>query len=342
MRVFLSSTFVDLKLHRLAANEAIERLGQQTQRMEIFGARPEEPMNACLSEVEACDLFVGIYAHRYGFIPSGFKTSITELEFECAIDRKKPVLAFLVDEDFPWSPRMIDGGEAAKKLGTFCKRLRSMLVVETFTSPESLSSKVAASVARHMNSLEFTRHLNRPFPQVIYDSDVGTNPFSQWTLYSSEGGHSQRITKRQKELEPASICLQAFSGEDVGVNKAMPILVGRVEFSYRIESLQSKSPNIIFYAIPMQEIGVGRDGLLEVGADIENHPNSHFSLFRQRHIPPLSDYSDGQWHDASLLFDFRKTPGAFYSIFGPRINEGSVDPSPARLLIRSVRVVAQI
>ena len=43
MKVFLSSTYIDLIEHRKAAKEALERLGQQVGGMEIFGARDEEP-----------------------------------------------------------------------------------------------------------------------------------------------------------------------------------------------------------------------------------------------------------------------------------------------------------
>jgi hypothetical protein len=70
MKIFLSSTYVDLIEYRQAATEALERLGQQVGRNESFGAQPVEPSDACLSEIEDCDRFVGIYAHRYGYIPA--------------------------------------------------------------------------------------------------------------------------------------------------------------------------------------------------------------------------------------------------------------------------------
>jgi Domain of unknown function (DUF4062) len=72
--------------------------------METFGARPGDPMRACLDEVAECDLFVGIYAHRYGFVPPDAHASVTELEYERAIELKKPVFAFVMAEDYDWSP----------------------------------------------------------------------------------------------------------------------------------------------------------------------------------------------------------------------------------------------
>lgn len=42
MKAFISSTFCDLKRHRAAVADALERLGIELSRMEAFGARPEE------------------------------------------------------------------------------------------------------------------------------------------------------------------------------------------------------------------------------------------------------------------------------------------------------------
>jgi len=64
MRVFVSSTAVDLMNHRLAVSAALERLGLGLARMETFGARPNEPTNACVEEIEGSELFVGLYAYR--------------------------------------------------------------------------------------------------------------------------------------------------------------------------------------------------------------------------------------------------------------------------------------
>jgi hypothetical protein len=49
--------------------------------MEAFGARPIESTEPCLDEIEESDLFVGIYAHRYGYVPAGSAVSMTEQEF---------------------------------------------------------------------------------------------------------------------------------------------------------------------------------------------------------------------------------------------------------------------
>jgi hypothetical protein len=102
MRVFLSSTYEDLVEYRSKAANAIERLGQQGVRMEVFGARPESAAAACFDEINSSDVIIGIYAHRYGFIPPGSDVSITEQEFDFARGKSKQVFGFLVDGNYPW------------------------------------------------------------------------------------------------------------------------------------------------------------------------------------------------------------------------------------------------
>src|SRR5580704_16336377 len=109
MRVFISSTHDDLVEHRRAVDEALARLSLQSGRMEVFGAGPQAPVEKSLEEVANSDLFVGIYAHRYGFVPTDHQVSITELEYKEALRLGKPVFAFLIDSRFEWKPEFIEG-----------------------------------------------------------------------------------------------------------------------------------------------------------------------------------------------------------------------------------------
>ncbi len=78
--VFVSSTFTDLKDYREAVCNGIRKLGAIDVSMENFGSRDERPKDECLKLVRENDTFVGIYAHRYGFIPDGDSISLTEAE----------------------------------------------------------------------------------------------------------------------------------------------------------------------------------------------------------------------------------------------------------------------
>ena len=84
-RVFVSSTFTDLEDYRVGVLNAILELGATVVAMEHFGARDERPREECLRIIsKESDSFVGIYAHRYGFVPRGFTKSITEAEYDAA------------------------------------------------------------------------------------------------------------------------------------------------------------------------------------------------------------------------------------------------------------------
>jgi len=104
MRIFVSSTFEDLREHRAAAIRVLRQLGHEVVAMEDFVAGGAVPLNRVLNDVKRCDAYVGIFAWRYGFvpkatdpaaapplpIPAGAKpgiTSITHYEYLC-IDRR--------------------------------------------------------------------------------------------------------------------------------------------------------------------------------------------------------------------------------------------------------------
>jgi len=150
MKVFLSSTHLDLSDYRSRATEAIERLDQEVGRMEVFGARPEDAREASLREVETCELFVGIYAHRYGYQPAGSDISITEAEYRQAQRLGKPIFCFVVKEDYPWPPTMIEEEPGRTKLRAFKTEIETSLVLEKFTSPDDLALKVATSLGRYI------------------------------------------------------------------------------------------------------------------------------------------------------------------------------------------------
>ena len=128
MKVFISSTFRDLEIHRAAVADALERLGVQLSHMEKFGARPEEPYRASLDEVEKSDLFVGVYAHLYGFIPPDSKVSITEAEFDHATALRRPTFCFLVEKEYAWDAGLIDGDPSRALLDAFKARIGSLVV----------------------------------------------------------------------------------------------------------------------------------------------------------------------------------------------------------------------
>jgi tetratricopeptide (TPR) repeat protein len=148
MKVFISSTYKDLIDYRAAAIRAVEGTNYQASKMEVFGARPDEPLDACLKEVEQSDLFVGIYALRYGFIPEGAEISITEMEYLHAKKLGKPIYCFLLDEENqPWLKKWIESDPGKSKLEDLKKHLQKDHVCDYFTSPDDLRAKVSNALS---------------------------------------------------------------------------------------------------------------------------------------------------------------------------------------------------
>ena len=153
IRVFVSSTFKDLVEHRKAVREVLHRMKTDVDAMEYFGARPDTPESACTAEIGACDVLVGIYAWRYGWQPDPDGPSITEQEFDAAVQAGKKCLCYVVDPDLPWQPGYIDSADAAIRLGRFKAKV-GKFVVSTFTTPDDLAKSVAADLGNLIRKIE--------------------------------------------------------------------------------------------------------------------------------------------------------------------------------------------
>jgi len=150
VKVFISSTYKDLIDYRKAAIRAVEGTNYQAGKMEVFGARSEEPVAACLKEVEECEIFIGVYALRYGFVPDDSDISITEMEYLHA--KKQPhteIYCFLLDEENqPWLKKWIEGEPGKSKLDKFKQSIQKVHIPENFTTPDDLRAKVANALSR--------------------------------------------------------------------------------------------------------------------------------------------------------------------------------------------------
>jgi len=157
MKVFISSTYKDLIDYRKAAIRAVEGTNYQAGKMEVFGARSEEPVEACLKEVEQSEIFIGIYALRYGHIPDGSDISITEMEYAHAKKQGKEIYCFILDEENQgWLTKWIEEEPGKSKLESFKTQIQREHTCDYFTTPDDLRAKVANAlshfVANHNGS----------------------------------------------------------------------------------------------------------------------------------------------------------------------------------------------
>lgn len=153
--VFVSSTFVDLQIHRKAVWEILQKFDVTVRGMEQFGARTETPLQTCIWEVDQSDIYVGIIGFRLGSVESSSGKSYTQLEYERAHALSKEIFIYLVDEQNALVPRrFIDGGEAMEKLESFKGILRERHTIETYLNESDLVEKLARDLKRHVDSRE--------------------------------------------------------------------------------------------------------------------------------------------------------------------------------------------
>lgn len=222
MRVFLSSTAVDLINHRLAVAAALERLGLTLARMESFGARPTDPVSACTEEIEASELFVGMYAHRYGHIPEGSEISITELEFDRARNLWRSTFCFFVEEGYQWPVDMIEQGQGKDKLRKFKSKMEKLVIRDVFTTPDMLATRVASSVGRYLLSDPRRQNARKVVESALSSlADLSATVFVDlMRLVNVAGGYRTRTANSQRYAEFVDMADQHFADFRIQVTRA--------------------------------------------------------------------------------------------------------------------------
>jgi tetratricopeptide (TPR) repeat protein len=159
IRVFISSTSEDLRDHREAVRDAVMTLGMHPVMMEHFPAMDADAVAACRQKVIDCDLFVGIYAHRYGHIPQGETRSITEMEYDWAGEAGLPRRVFVINRDYAW-PDEFREHDKTIEIDAFRQRSGEKVWAE-FTTPDSLAAKVTQSLVHDAKRLSRERRQQR-------------------------------------------------------------------------------------------------------------------------------------------------------------------------------------
>ena len=78
--------------------------------MEFFNAMGPGATEGSKQRIMQSDVYVGIFAYRYGYVEEGYAESVTEIEFQFAGERDIDRLCFLVDPAYPWPVDAIGGG----------------------------------------------------------------------------------------------------------------------------------------------------------------------------------------------------------------------------------------
>lgn len=149
LRIYISSTFSDLEPYREAVYDALRKLRHDVIAMEDYVATDQRPLDKCLKDVESCDVYVGIFAWRYGYVPkedNPQKQSITEREFRHALANGKPCLIFLLPDNVPWPPTLMENGRGAKQLKALRAELSEGYILSFFRDSHELAQLAVIAV----------------------------------------------------------------------------------------------------------------------------------------------------------------------------------------------------
>ncbi|HJQ34149.1 MAG TPA: DUF4062 domain-containing protein [Pyrinomonadaceae bacterium] len=151
--VMVSSTVLDLPEHRKEVRDACLRMGMLPVMMEHLTAGDTDAAEKSLAMVDGADIYLGVFAYRYGYVPDANnpdRISITEMEYNRAVERDIPRLIFFMDKSHTLTAADMeedttDPVEIARrkvKLAELKERAGKRRVVASFRSPADLRALV--------------------------------------------------------------------------------------------------------------------------------------------------------------------------------------------------------
>jgi len=154
MKAYLSSTYDDLVDYRDRAYRALRSLRFDVIAMEDYVATDERPIDRCLADIESVDVYVGLFAFRYGYIPevdNPDSRSITELEYRHAVTKGIPRLIFRVPDKSRWEIQFLDAitgeGDKGESIGKLRDELGKERLMGEFRTPDQLFAAVTTSAS---------------------------------------------------------------------------------------------------------------------------------------------------------------------------------------------------
>ena len=163
-KIYVSSTRNDLKDYREKVSQVIRRMGHVDVAMEYYVAEHRPPVAKCMDDVAACDLYVGLFAWRYGWVPEDDNPAglaITEMEYRQAVKTGKECLIFLLSDEAPWPPKFIDADR------TRIEKLRAELAARHSSGPPFKSAdELGRFVAEALNNWEKEHGLAAQGPSI--------------------------------------------------------------------------------------------------------------------------------------------------------------------------------
>ena len=149
-QVFVSSTFSDLQDERKQVSDTLAKAGFIPAGMELFPATDQQQLEFIKRVIDRCDYYVVIVGGRYGSLDG--EKSFTEMEYEYAVEKKIPVLAFIHSDPGKIESEKTDRDQdQIARLEAFRSRLKTSRIVAFWTNVHDLRTEVLTAVTNAIN-----------------------------------------------------------------------------------------------------------------------------------------------------------------------------------------------
>ena len=200
MKVFVASTYQDLQDYRAAATRSVLMAGNLSEDMSYCRQAILRRWMCHAAASGRRDLMILLIAHRYGTPPEGHDRSVTELEFDRAVTLNLPILAFRVDPEYPWPPRLWSRAGDRARLETFLGRVSAKVTVGLFTTPESLEVAIAHALVHFVDQRRpaaLPRYAERRLVQISRAESLRYSPDSIIKVGHAPDGASLLLSVRR-------------------------------------------------------------------------------------------------------------------------------------------------
>ena len=207
----ISSTALDLPEHRAAVKEACIAARIFPIGMEHLPARDASGVAVSLEMVDQADIYLGIYAWRYGWVPDGKDISVTEMEFDRAGERKaagelREILIFTAHKEHPCKVEDVEADkDAQQRLTAFKTKAATGRVRKEYRSVEELRRLVTEALHEFLRR-EYEKPLQTYF-KALKDNFSTYENLGLPLPANAEGEKDVRIAIRELFVEPA--CTEA-------------------------------------------------------------------------------------------------------------------------------------
>ena len=269
-QVFISSTYTDLKNERQSIINFLLMANCIPAGMEAFIASDDEQFSIIKKVIDLCDFYILVIGNRYGSVNEKTGISYTEMEYEYAVSKGIPVLAFVKSNYSDGDSTEND--ESKDKLKKFCEKVMKNRMCSMWTTSSDLNGKVSISIMTAINEG------NRPG----WVRNLGFDPENMTNEINALRERIIQLEKENKALKDSG----AFASLNEETDKGIPKLS-----QYKL-SLHFTENRMVYYTgmPPAKEMNIELD-LEQIFKFISVRISG--TIDDKRFIKELSEYVEG-------------------------------------------------